>query len=240
MNTTPTTAADLIGIASKAAYLNAAAVGDGLRLTIDVVQIQTLSIPGGGDEEKPVVLFLDDPRGWVLNKTNITVLSAMFGPDIGQWHGKRLTLHNDERIVVKEKGRVKHKGAVRVKSSPDISKRLSVSAGGNAYKRALDYVIEVEADAMAEALSESGLTVAAYDHWAGQNGRPPMSEMPSSKREAAAAWIRGPGAAVILAATTEDAPEPEPPTEPQPEPDNGDPTDDGAAPAQYDGDGGWS
>ena len=35
-------------------------------------------------------------------------------------------------------------------------------------------------------------------------------------------------------------PEPEPPTEPQPDPDNGDPTDDGAAPAQYDGDGGWS
>lgn len=198
-----TTIADLRGMCTKAAYLNAEAVGTGMFLTIDHVQVDDLKIPGGGTEQKPVVYFVEDPRGWVMNLTNLAVLEAMFGEDLDAWAGKRLTLHNDKRIRVTRHGKPDIIGGIRPKSSPDIARSLKVSGGGNAFRQATDFVIEKVAvvDPLTEALAAHDLTPEQYDAWAKAHNRPSFADTPTGTRERAAQWIRSGGYNGILRAS---------------------------------------
>jgi hypothetical protein len=202
-------------ITSKSAYLNAAAVGTGLDLTIDRVTVDTLKSPGKPEAEKFVVWFAEDPRGWVLNVSSIDILEAMFGHDSNDWTGKRLTLHNDVRVTMNGKS-----GGIRVKSSPDIARSLKVRTGGNAFNKRgyLDYTIEkvADVDPLAEALAAHGLTTEQYDAWATANQRPPFVESGRATREKAADWIKRGGHAAILRAQPKPATEPGPTPEPTP------------------------
>lgn len=196
------TIAELKGMCTNADYLSADVVGDGMFLTIDHVQIDELKAPGGEAKAKPVVYFVEDRRGWVMNLTNLAILEAMFGPDTDGWAGKRLTLHNDKRIVVKRKGKPDHIGGIRVKSSPDIARSLKVSGGGNAFRKATDFVIEKVSvvDPLTEALAAHDLTPEQYDAWAKANSRPSFADTPAATRERAAQWIRSGGYNGILRA----------------------------------------
>ena len=46
-----------------------------------------------GDEEKPIVYFVGKEKGLVLNKTNASVISSMFGPDTDNWKDCQVILY---------------------------------------------------------------------------------------------------------------------------------------------------
>jgi hypothetical protein len=213
------TVEELLGMASKANYLNCDSVGDGMFLTIAGLRIKDISAPGADDTEaKPVVYFEEDDRGWIMNVTSLTILRAMFGSDTDGWVGKRLTLYNDKSVRVARKNKPDHVGAIRIRSSPDIASSFKIKAGGNAYRKATEYVIKkvTVVDPLAEALTAHGLTTKQYDVWAAANQRPPFVESGRATREKAADWIKRGGHAAILRAQPKPATEPEPTPEPTP------------------------
>jgi hypothetical protein len=62
-----------------------------LHLTIKSVTVENV---GSGDkqENKPIVSFTENSKGLVLNKTNATTITKLYGPDTDAWAGKRITL----------------------------------------------------------------------------------------------------------------------------------------------------
>lgn len=46
----------------------------------------------GDGERKPCVYFVGKEKGVVLNKTNATNISEVYGPDTDDWTGKKVTL----------------------------------------------------------------------------------------------------------------------------------------------------
>lgn len=113
-------------------YLRAADFGVVLpkmpTLTISGARVETVPSlkPGareGDEEKKGIVYFSDEPdgRGWVMNKTNVQCLKALFGSDTDGWIGKRVTLES----VIVNVGPKKEPG-IRVKGSPDIDREVRV------------------------------------------------------------------------------------------------------------------
>lgn len=43
-------------------------------------------------ESKPVVRFKETEKGWVMNKTNAQTVAKLYGPEVLNWIGKRITL----------------------------------------------------------------------------------------------------------------------------------------------------
>ena len=60
-------------------------------LTISHVTIETLG-QGRDAQDKPVVYFTNEDRGFVLNKTNASVIAEMYGPETDDWTGKQITI----------------------------------------------------------------------------------------------------------------------------------------------------
>jgi len=48
--------------------------------------------PVGRKNTKPVVHFVEDERGFVLNKGNGAILARAFGDDTDNWEGRTITL----------------------------------------------------------------------------------------------------------------------------------------------------
>ena len=69
----------------------------------------------GGDKQKGTIFFRETPRGWILNRTNVLCLMAMFGSETNDWNGKRVTLAAE--LVQFGRDRVL---GIRVKGSPDL------------------------------------------------------------------------------------------------------------------------
>ena len=46
----------------------------------------------GSDGNKPVLYFMDEQKGLVLNKTNAKVIAKAYGRDTDEWTGKKLVL----------------------------------------------------------------------------------------------------------------------------------------------------
>jgi hypothetical protein len=63
-----------------------------------------------GPQEKPVLYFTTDRRGFVVNKTNMRMLAAMFGDDLNGWNGKSIVLQSEP---VQFQGRVVNSIRVR-------------------------------------------------------------------------------------------------------------------------------
>ena len=78
-----------INAAFPSTYLKAADLqGRKVRIAIDQVKLEDV-----GGEHKPVLYFLDKDRGLVLNKTNGSIISELYGPETDEWHGKVITLY---------------------------------------------------------------------------------------------------------------------------------------------------
>ena len=77
--------------------------------------------PGAADKlvEKGVLRFKEIRPGWVMNKTNVACLVALFGEEVGDWHGKRVTLKTEYQPGVKKLG-------LRILGSPDIAAPVDV------------------------------------------------------------------------------------------------------------------
>jgi hypothetical protein len=71
-----------------------------------------------GPRVRGVLYFESFEKGWVVNRTNLECLKAMFGRETDDWIGKRVTLHpvvwSGEDL------------AIRVKGSPDIERPVTV------------------------------------------------------------------------------------------------------------------
>jgi len=73
-------------------YFKAADVPAEKKLRIKDVIVEEIGV-GQDKEKKLVVRFDNDPRGLVLNKTNIRILQAAFGDDCAGWKGKIIVVY---------------------------------------------------------------------------------------------------------------------------------------------------
>jgi hypothetical protein len=48
---------------------------------------------GLNGDERPVLHFVGESRGFILNKTNARTMSAAYGDDTESWRGKAITLY---------------------------------------------------------------------------------------------------------------------------------------------------
>jgi hypothetical protein len=62
-----------------------------VHLTIKTVVVEAIGT-GAKQENKPVIYFNENKKGLVLNKTNATTITKLYGADTDDWTGKRITL----------------------------------------------------------------------------------------------------------------------------------------------------
>ena len=107
-------------------YLKAADAEPDLTLTIAKVGKESLKNRDGEEEVKPIVFFTEHEKGMVLNKTNGNVLGDLFGDEVENWTGQRITLCS---VDVDAFGKIQK--ALRFRAEPpkvsraDLMKRYS-------------------------------------------------------------------------------------------------------------------
>ena len=77
-------------------FLKSDDIGDtNLVCTIDRVELEVLGY-GESRDEKAVVYFKEIDKVLVLNKTNATSISRMYGDDTAEWKNKKIALYTKE------------------------------------------------------------------------------------------------------------------------------------------------
>jgi hypothetical protein len=105
-------------------FIKAVELGDKLpanpTYTIVAVNIETMpNIKKPGKEiNKGVIMFAEIPRGWVMNRTNVECLKALFGPDTDGWLKHRVTLGTEP---------TKTGLGIRIVGSPDINEPVTAT-----------------------------------------------------------------------------------------------------------------
>ena len=52
-----------------------------------------------GDDQKPILYFMGGQlKPMVLNKTNVAVLTSLYGPESDHWQGKQVCVYNDPSV----------------------------------------------------------------------------------------------------------------------------------------------
>lgn len=105
-------------------YLSAADLaGKDVTLTIRAVVVEELKTERG-PEKKPVVYFVETrakaeqsgdaskEKRLVMNKTNAATIASLYGNEVDDWKGKRITLHTERVSAFK-----KTQEAIRVRPS---------------------------------------------------------------------------------------------------------------------------
>lgn len=67
--------------------------GKDVTVTIASVKAGQLTGQGGRKAKKPVIYFAGKEKGLAANATNCKVIAKMYGNDIEEWTGKRITLY---------------------------------------------------------------------------------------------------------------------------------------------------
>jgi hypothetical protein len=73
-------------------FLKAADATPALTLTIARVSQEIMKNQEGEEEVKPVIWFLEQEKGMVLNRTNANTLTALFGSKVETWTNQRVVL----------------------------------------------------------------------------------------------------------------------------------------------------
>lgn len=81
---------------------------------VDIERMPNIKKPGK-EINKGVVTFAEIERGWVMNRTNVECLKALFGAETKGWLGKRVTLGVEP---------TKTGPGIRVVGSPDIEREV--------------------------------------------------------------------------------------------------------------------
>lgn len=71
----------------------------------EIVEVQSLK-PGASSDKmvpKGIIYFNEQPRGWVINRTNVEILKVLIGEDVDAWVGRRITLHAQKVSLGREK-----------------------------------------------------------------------------------------------------------------------------------------
>lgn len=84
--------------------------GGEMELTIANIEIKEFD-SDNGKERKPIIVFAEDNKRMVCNKTNGNILAEMFGDETDAWLGKKITL-----IVQEVDFAGKRTPAIRVKN----------------------------------------------------------------------------------------------------------------------------
>ena len=96
-------------------YLKAADIGDQeFHVTIDRLALEQVRNQKGQFEEKPVLYFQGAHKGLILSGPNAHTIGALYGPETGQWPGKRITLY----VAFGERHFGKTFNVVRVRPTP--------------------------------------------------------------------------------------------------------------------------
>lgn len=87
-----------IGAAFPSKYLRASDIPEGrqVQVVMDHVAIENVAGNSDPDDEKPVLYFRGKSKGMVLNKTNSTTISQVYGDETDDWSGKPLMLYASE------------------------------------------------------------------------------------------------------------------------------------------------
>jgi len=73
-------------------YLKAADATPAITVTVQRVSWEKMKDQDGNEENKPVIWFVEQEKGMVLNRTNAGTLTALFGSDVNKWIGQRAIL----------------------------------------------------------------------------------------------------------------------------------------------------
>lgn len=92
--------------------------GQKITLTIKGVDTESLEDNTGKPKTKAILSFVERPMELVACKTNGLCLKAMFGKELADWYGKRVTLFQ---------GQWNGEECIRIWGSPDIDKDFDVS-----------------------------------------------------------------------------------------------------------------
>lgn len=84
---------------------------------IEIEELPDLKKPDA-TKRKGVIYFRDVERGWVMNRTNVECLKALFGADTAGWIGKRVTLCTEP---------TRTGDGIRVHGSPDIERDVTAT-----------------------------------------------------------------------------------------------------------------
>ena len=103
-------------------FLKAADLGNA-KATAQIESVVIEQLEGDkGVEDKVLVSFVGKQKRLVLAKINGISLRAMFGSDVRQWIGKRVTLYATADVMPLRRG----EACIRVYGSPDIDRPLTV------------------------------------------------------------------------------------------------------------------
>jgi hypothetical protein len=103
-------------------FLKAADLGNA-KATAQIESVVIEQLEGDkGVEDKVLVSFCGKQKRLVLAKINGISLRAMFGSDVRQWIGKRVTLYATADVMPLRRG----EACIRVYGSPDIDRPLPV------------------------------------------------------------------------------------------------------------------
>ena len=96
-------------------YITKEDIGPGKLLTITGVKQENV---GKEDEPdiKPVLLFSEIHKPFVLNMTNATTISSVYGEDFETWPGKQIVLFFDPAVMFKGKTT----GGIRVRAPKGV------------------------------------------------------------------------------------------------------------------------
>ena len=96
---------------------------NGRDVTLTIARIELMMLPQdkGGEKTRGVIYFQNAKKGLVLNRTNGECMKAMWGRNVAEWSGKRVTLYPTMVKFGREDVL-----AVRVKGSPDLTEPLQV------------------------------------------------------------------------------------------------------------------
>jgi hypothetical protein len=98
-------------------FLKAGDLG-GKDFTLIIGSVTLEELGGEGEaKQKAIVHFSNAKKAFVMNRTNGACLKAMFGRDIREWIGKRITLYP---ATIKDPFTGEDTLALRVRGSPDI------------------------------------------------------------------------------------------------------------------------
>lgn len=103
--------------------------GKDVTLTIEKVTAGELTALGGRKSKKPLCYFAEgkDKRPLALNATNCKTIAALYGNDVAEWIGKRITIYPTTTTMGAESG----VECIRVRPQVPTGKAAPVAASDN-------------------------------------------------------------------------------------------------------------
>lgn len=95
-----------------------------IAITIEGVRMSTKNDKGkdGRPMDKPIVKIQGKSKEWVLNKTNARIIRRLYGNEMDNWEGQKITIHRTTCNAFGDP----HTPCIRVKEIADVPEIKSV------------------------------------------------------------------------------------------------------------------